>query len=157
MLVRSPAFLHEGTIPRKYTCDGDNLSPPLAIDRAPLKTATFALIVEDPDAPGGWDHWVVCNIPGTTSRLGEGTDPIGTEGLNSWGTIGYGGPCPPEGEHRYLFRVYALDTWLRIPVRYPRALLSELMRGHVLECTTLMGRYARTSDAERAAALCHYS
>jgi hypothetical protein len=151
MLVRSPAFMHEGVIPSKYTCDGDNISPPIAIDNAPARTATLVLIVDDPDAPGvlssgGWDHWIVFNIPGTTTRIGEGTDPIGTEGKTSFGETGYGGPCPPNGEHRYLFKVYALDTWLRLPEGSSKTDVLEMMKGHVLESTTLMGRYERVSQ-----------
>lgn len=149
MIVRSPAFHHEGIIPSKYTCDGDNVSPPIAIDNAPPKTSSFVLIVDDHDVPlsvrpdGVWDHWVVFNIPGTTSRIGEGEAPSGILGRTTSGTLTYGGPCPPDGEHRYLFKVYALDTWIRLPKGSTKAKVLEMMRGHVLESTTLMGRYAR--------------
>jgi Raf kinase inhibitor-like YbhB/YbcL family protein len=149
MLVRSPAFPHEGIIPSKYTCDGENMSPPLAIDYAPEKTASFVLIVDDPDAPGGtWDHWVVFNIPGTTTRIPEGVEHIGIYGSNSFQTLSYGGPCPPQGEHRYLCKVYALDTWLRLPAGSSKGEVLELMKGHVLESTTLMGRYHRGTEGD---------
>ena len=146
MLIRSPAFDHEGVVPAKYTCDGEDLSPPIAIERAPSGTVSLVLIVDDPDAPGGvWDHWVAFNIPGTTSRIGEGSEPEGVRGANSWGRLGYGGPCPPRGEHRYLFKVYALDTMLRLAPGATKAEVEEAMEGHVLERTTLVGRYARST------------
>lgn len=144
MLVRSPAFDHEGVVPAKYTCDGEDLSPPIAIERVPSGTVSLALIVDDPDAPGGtWDHWVVFNIPTTLSRVGEGSEPEGVRGANSWGRLGYGGPCPPGGEHRYLFKVYALDTMLKLAPGATKAEVERAMEGHVLERTTLVGRYAR--------------
>lgn len=144
LTLRSPAFPHEGLIPAKYTCDGDDVSPPLAVDGLPAGTVSLVLIADDPDAPGGtWDHWVAFNVPPTTSRIGEGEKPQGTAGKNSWGLAGYGGPCPPSGEHRYLFRLYALDTSLRIGAGAAKAAVLEAMQGHVLESSTLMGRYAR--------------
>lgn len=144
MIVRSPAFNHEETIPSKYTCDGDDVSPPIAIDNIPLGTASFVLIVDDPDAPGKtWDHWIVFNIPATTTRMGEGAPETGTGGSNSWGRTSYGGPCPPSGEHRYLFKVYALDSTLPLSRGASKEEVLRAMEGHVLESTTLMGRYKR--------------
>jgi Raf kinase inhibitor-like YbhB/YbcL family protein len=144
MIIRSPAFYHEGIIPTKYTCDGDNISPPIAIDEPPARTVSFVIIMDDPDAPGAvWDHWILYNIPGNTTRIGEGTDTAGVPGTNSWGHAEYSGPCPPQGEHRYLFKVFALDTWLHVPTAMSKADILELMRGHILERTTLMGSYQR--------------
>jgi len=144
MTVRSPAFNHEEFIPSKYTCDGEDLSPPLAIDNIPAGAASLVLIVDDPDAPGGtWDHWIVFNIPGKLTRIGEGDAPEGLEGTNSWGRGGYGGPCPPSGTHRYLFKIYALDTTLDVPLGARKTEVLAAMEGHVLESATLMGRYQR--------------
>ena len=142
--LRSPAFVHEERIPSKYTCDGEDMSPPLAIDHIPEGTRSLVLIVDDPDAPSGtWDHWILFNLPADYTRIGEGGTAAGLSGTNSWGTIGYGGPCPPSGEHRYLFRVHALDTILTLPEGASKADIEHAMEGHVLDKTTLMGRYAR--------------
>lgn len=144
ILVQSPAFAHEETIPSKYTCDGEDTAPPIAIDGVPHNTTSLVLIVEDPDAPGGtWVHWVMFNIPHTVSRIGEGDTPPGLQGINSWGAAKYGGPCPPDGEHRYLFRVYALDTMLDLPEGATKDEVLAASEDHVLESTTLMGRYKR--------------
>jgi len=144
MIVRSPAFNHEETIPTKYTCEGENISPPLAIDAVPEGTVSFVLIMDDPDAPNGtWDHWVRFNVPATQTRIGEGSEPEGISGNNSWGTTGYGGPCPPSGEHRYLFKLYALDVMLDIPSGASKSEVEKALEGHVLESTTLMGRYKK--------------
>ena len=144
MIVRSPAFNHEETIPSKYTCDGDDISPPLAVDAVPEGTVSLTLIMDDPDAPNRvWDHWIVYNIPATTTRLGEASTTPGVSGSNSWGRLGYGGPCPPSGEHRYLFKVYALDTTLSLSEGAHKEEVLQAMEGHILESTTLMGRYSR--------------
>ncbi len=147
IIVRSPAFRHEELIPSKYTCDEENISPPIAIDQIPEGTASLVLIMDDPDATNGetWDHWIVFNIPENLSRIGEGEEPEGTLGKNSWGTLGYGGPCPPKdsGAHRYFFKVYALDTSLRLPKGATKAEILEAMKGHILAKGELMGKYAR--------------
>jgi len=144
LTVRSPAFPHEETIPSKYTCDGENLSPPLAIDDIPEGTASLVLIMEDPDSPNGtWDHWVMFNMPANTDRVGEGDAPKGTSGKNTWGAAEYGGPCPHDGEHRYVFNVYALDTSLRLFEGTPKEEVLEAMKGHILAKGELMGRYER--------------
>lgn len=149
MRVQSPAFGHEEVIPSKYTCDGENISPPIAIDAIPAGTVTLTLIVEDPDVPhtiredGMWNHWVVFNIPPTTTRIGEGEAPKGVAGITTSGSLTYGGPCPPDGEHRYMFRVYALDTTLDLPEGASKEDVLTAMQGHILESTTLMGRYTR--------------
>lgn len=144
MKVRSPAFAHEEVIPSKYTCDGEDMSPPLVVEEVPEGTVSLVLVMDDPDAPGStWDHWVVYNIPAEEVYVGEGDESEGTGGANSWGRTGYGGPCPPHGEHRYLFHVYALDTVLELPEGATKDEVLRAIVGHVLESATLMGRYAR--------------
>jgi Raf kinase inhibitor-like YbhB/YbcL family protein len=150
--ITSGAFPPGGEIPRKYTCDGDDVAPPLAFAGVPEGTRSLALIVDDPDAPDPaapkmtWVHWVLYNLPADTSGLPEavaaGALPAGTlEGLNDWHRTGYGGPCPPIGRHRYFFKLYALDTVLPNLNRPTKAKLEQAMRGHVLEQATLMGTY----------------
>jgi Raf kinase inhibitor-like YbhB/YbcL family protein len=142
--LSSPAFGHEQPIPMKYSCEGDNVSPPLAIDQAPASTETLALIVDDPDAPNGtWDHWVVFNIPPDTTRIGEGDEPQGVPGSNSWDTTGYGGPCPPSGQHRYMFHIFALDTTLELPEGASKADVLEALEGHVIDEAILEGTYIK--------------
>jgi len=140
--ISSPAFEEGGKIPVQFTCDGRDISPPLEIKGIPGKTASLALVVEDPDAPAGnWVHWVVWNIkPG--EFIGENSIP-GTEGVNDFGKHHYGGPCPPSGTHRYYFRAYALDTSLSIPGSSDRYALAEAIEGHVLAESAWMGRYTR--------------
>ena len=125
LTITSTAFEHEGRIPRHYTCEGDDVSPPLAWSGVPEGAQTLVLIVDDPDAPDPanprmtWVHWVLFDIPATAGGLAEDIAPSalpsGTrEGLNDWKRIGYGGPCPPSGEHRYFFKLYALDHTLEL-------------------------------------------
>ncbi len=143
MLLTSNAFANEARIPTKYTCDGEDVSPPLAISGVPAGTQTLALVVDDPDAPSGtWDHWVACDIP-VTEAIAEGVTTLGTAGRNSWGRSGYGGPCPPSGTHRYYFTVYALDASLGLEPGADKAALLDAMQGHVLAEATLLGRYSR--------------
>lgn len=143
-LIRSPAFQNEQRIPGKYTCDGDDISPPLAIENIPEKTASMVLLVEDPEATNGtWDHWLIFNIPRDVTRIGENSIPIGTEGNTSWGNTGYGGPCPPNGNHRYYFKIYALDTTLRLNQGAPKEEVFEAMKGHIIAESELMGTYER--------------
>ena len=143
----SPAFSGGEPIPPRFTADGPDLSPGLVIRNAPAGTVSFALIMDDPDAPmGTWVHWVVWNIPGTTEVIPEGRLPEGAvEGTNSWGRTGYGGPSPPRGTgiHRYFFKLYALDTTLDLPVSTDTAGLLRAMEGHVLGEARLMGTYTR--------------
>ncbi len=146
------ATLREGgMIPSVYTCDGKDLSPPLSWSGAPEGTKSFALICDDPDAPGGtWVHWVVFNVPSNVASLPEGVPtirelPDGTrQGINDFHRIGYGGPCPPKGPpHRYFFRLYALDTTLPLSPGATKRQLISAMKGHVLGETTLIGKYGR--------------
>jgi Raf kinase inhibitor-like YbhB/YbcL family protein len=149
LYLRSPAFNHEGSIPLKYTCDGENISPPLAIDGVPEGTISLVLTMDDHDVPpsvrpdGVWDHWVVFNIPPTVYRIPEDAPPMGIPGSTTNGTTTYEGPCPPNGEHRYLFKVYALDTLLDVPEGSNKQAVLDALQGHILESTTLMGRYKR--------------
>ncbi len=143
MRLSSPAFSHHAWIPTRYTCDGENVSPPLRIEELPPGTASLVLVVEDPDAPGGtWDHWTVYDIT-PTSALPEGAEPDGTPGTNSWGRTGYGGPCPPHGTHRYVFRLLALDTRLGLAPGATKAAVLDAAAGHVLAEATLVGHYSR--------------
>jgi len=146
----SSAFTQGGGIPAVYTCDGDDVSPPLRWGLAPEGTACYALLCEDPDAPGGtWVHWVVYDIPGDRTSLPQGVEAAeeledGTlQGTNSWGRIGYGGPCPPSGTHRYYFRLYALDSRLGLAAGADADGLRHAMEGHILAEAELMGRYSR--------------
>ncbi len=150
MTLTSSVFTHGAMIPKDYTCDGRDVSPPLSWGEPPEKTQSFALIMDDPDAPmGTWVHWVIYNIPATARGLAEGvpTDadlPDGSrQGRNSWRRIGYGGPCPPSGTHRYFFKLYALDTVLTLASGATKDELLKAMEGHILAQVELMGRYSR--------------
>lgn len=147
MKLTSSAFSEGGKIPAKYTCDGTNLNPPLAFSDVPAKAKGLVLIMDDPDAvkPAGkvWDHWVVFNIPPTTTEISEGKNPSGVLGRNTRGNNTYGGPCPPDREHRYFFKLYALDTELKLPEGSSKAEVENAMEGHILAEVKLMGRYER--------------
>ena len=141
--VSSSAFENNKLIPAKYTCDGDDVNPPLTIEGTPAETKSLVLIVDDPDAPSGtWDHWVVWNIP-PTNRIEENAVP-GTEGLNTYRKHSYGGPCPPWGTHRYFFKVYALDTKLTLNPNSRKKDVEKAMKDHVLAKGELVGLYRRT-------------
>ncbi len=140
----STAFANSGLIPARFTCDVANVSPPLSISGVPEKAQSLVLIVDDPDAVGGvWDHWVVFNIPPTIREIQEGKEPVGRAGKNSWGKTGYGGPCPPIGEHRYFFRLYALSKTLALSVGSTKAKVLAEAKGHILAEAQLMVRYKR--------------
>jgi Raf kinase inhibitor-like YbhB/YbcL family protein len=150
MQITSSAFIEEGMIPSKYTCDGQNTSPPLAWTDIPAGTTSFALICDDPDAPmGTWVHWVAWNIPPTISKLDENIPPLKEsshgmkQGSNSWPRIGYGGPCPPSGAHRYYFKLYALDAVLEIKAGATKDQMLKAMKGHILAEAHVMGKYQR--------------
>ena len=141
MRLSSPAFGPGDPIPIRFTCDGADVSPALDVADVPEGTACLALVMDDPDAPGGtWDHWVAYDIP-VTAAVPEGVRSLGTAGRNSWRRPGYGGPCPPFGEHRYLFRIYALDTRLGLPPGASKKQVLEAVKGHVLAEASLVGRY----------------
>jgi Raf kinase inhibitor-like YbhB/YbcL family protein len=149
--MTSPVFKEGETIPEKYTCEGDDLSPPLAWSQLPEQTKSVALVCEDPDAPRGmWVHWVFYGLPPDSTSLPEAVpaDTVLTtqakQGKNSWGRIGYGGPCPPPGPaHRYFFKLYALDIETTLPQGATRKDLLQAMEGHIVAEGQLMGRYKR--------------
>jgi len=154
LLLTSPAFVHNTGIPARFTCDGRNLSPPLAWSGIPADAKGLALIVDDPDAPDPaapkmtWVHWVLYNLPVTAGGLRDGIQrhdlPPGTlEGQNDWQRPGYGGPCPPSGTHRYFFKLYALDAPLTLGSNATARDVQAAMKGHVLAEAQLMGRYRR--------------
>jgi hypothetical protein len=154
LTITSPAFAAGGAIPATYTCEGKDVSPPLAWTGAPDGTKTFALIVDDPDAPDPaaprltWVHWVLYDLPATTNSLPEALRsdalPAGTrEGVNDWGRTGYGGPCPPVGRHRYFHKLYALDSVLAHLKRPSKAALERAMQGHILAQAELVGTYQK--------------
>ncbi len=143
--LTSPAFQNGQTIPRQYTGDGRNVSPPLRWTDPPAGTQSFALICEDPDAPRGtFTHWVAFNLPAESRGLDEGVSPGGVEGKNDFGKSGYGGPAPPRGKpHRYYFKLHALDQRLDLKANATREQLVAAMKGHVLAEADLMGTYGR--------------
>lgn len=151
LTLTSSAFSEGRMIPKKYTCDAADISPELKWSGAPAGTQSFALIVDDPDAPvGTWTHWIAWNIPGNTTQLPEGapkTEMLGDgirQGLNDFKRIGYGGPCPPPGKpHRYFFRFFALGSKLDVPAGATRRDLEVAIKGHVLAQAQLMGKYER--------------
>lgn len=154
MRLSSSAFEHNESIPTAFTCEGADVSPALEWSGAPAGTHSFALIVDDPDAPDPaapkrvYVHWVLYNIPANASMLAEGIAasalPTGTrEGLNDWNRTGYGGPCPPIGRHRYFFKLYALDTALPDLGTPTKAALLQAMHGHILGQVELMGTYRK--------------
>ena len=154
MKLTSTAFAGHQSIPKLYTCEGKDVSPPLAWSGVPSKARSLALIVDDPDAPDPaapsttWVHWVLYDIPVTVSGLSEGITssalPKGTrEGRNDWDRTGYGGPCPPVGRHRYFHKLYALDTVLPDLQEPDKAALEKAMKGHIIAETQLVGTYQK--------------
>jgi len=151
--LSSAAFKNGDAIPAKHTCDGVDVSPPLAWSGAPANTRTYALIVDDPDAPGGtWVHWVLYNLSGKATGLPESLSKMDTpvevpgtlQGRNDFGRNGYGGPCPPPGKpHRYVFRLFALDAPLMLKAGVKKPDLERAMHGHVVGTAQLVGTYAR--------------
>ncbi len=148
--LTSTAFGNADPIPTKYTCDGQDVSPPLQWKDPPEGTQSFALINDDPDAPGGtWVHWVLYNLPGSTLSLPEAVPSDadhpdgGRHGRNSWGRSDYGGPCPPGGTHRYFFKLYALDAELDLAAGASKEDVLGAMEGHILASTETMGVYSR--------------
>ena len=148
--LTSPAFAAGEPIPPRYTCDGDDVSPPLAWSDPPPGTQSLALICDDPDAPvGTWVHWVLYDLPADARELPEAVPADaelpggGRQGNNSWPRLGYGGPCPPSGSHRYFFKLYALDTVLDLDAGASKKQVLGAMEGHVLAEAELMGVYSR--------------
>jgi Raf kinase inhibitor-like YbhB/YbcL family protein len=149
MKITSSAFQDHELIPPKYTCDGADVIPPLKVKEVPREAKSLALIMDDPDVPPAvrpdrnWDHWIVWNVPPDVDQIEEGKPPKGVVGRNSWGKNGYGGPAPPDREHRYFFKLYALDRTLDLPSTAGKPELQKAMEGHVLAEAQLVGRYDR--------------
>jgi Raf kinase inhibitor-like YbhB/YbcL family protein len=154
MRITSTAFTNQGAIPVLYTCEGKDVSPPLAWADVPAHAKSLALIVDDPDAPDPaapkmtWVHWVLYNLPPTVIGLPEGIKalPAGAkEGMNDWKRTGYGGPCPPVGRHRYFHKLYALDAMLADLNRPTKAQLEQAMKGHIIGEAQLVGTYQKAA------------
>lgn len=145
MQLTSPAFQNNAPIPREYTCDGKDTSPPLQISGVPVETKSLVLIVDDSDAPrGDFVHWLVWNIYPKTEEIAVNSVPVGAvEGTTDFGRTGYGGPCPPSGTHHYQFKLYALDTVLSLDSSARKADLERALRGHILDNAHLTGLYKR--------------
>jgi Raf kinase inhibitor-like YbhB/YbcL family protein len=146
MQIISPAFADGQSIPAKYTCDGSGVNPPLKFSDVPSQAKSLALVVDDPDAPGGdWIHWLVWDINPSTLEIAEGKVPVeATEGATSFGQTGYGGPCPPAGSpHHYHFKLYALDAKLNLPTRTTKSDLEAAINGHILAQAELVGAYQK--------------
>jgi Raf kinase inhibitor-like YbhB/YbcL family protein len=156
LVLKSPVFDEGGVIPLKYTCEGDDIAPPLEWEGVPENTRSLVLIVDDPDAPDPeaprmtWVHWVVYNLPADVRGLPEGASadklPVGTaQGLNDWHNQAYGGPCPPIGRHRYFHKLYALDTVLEDMQAPTKTQVEAAMQGHVIAKAELVGTYKKTA------------
>lgn len=152
MHLYSPEFLMGTSIPFKYTCDGENHSPPLSWQDPPAGTKSFALIISDPDAPNGtFTHWVLYNLPAALRQLPERIPNQDTlsdgsrQGKNDFEQVGFGGPCPPNGTHRYFFKLHALDQSLDVPPGASKEEVLQAMEGHVLDAAELMGLYGRAN------------
>ncbi len=144
MKITSTAFSHEGKISSKYTCDGENINPAFEIENVPREAKSLVLISDDPDAPNGtWVHWIVFNLSPDLKKIEEGIEPVGVRGATSFGRLGYGGPCPPFGTHRYFFRLYALNNKLNLEEGARREDLEKAMNGMIIEKTELMATYER--------------
>lgn len=148
MKLQSPAFEHQQLIPAKYTCKGDNINPPLELMDIPPQALSLVLVMDDPDVPAYvradqmWDHWVLYNIPPKTRRIAENTSsPPGVQGRNTQGTLSYMGPCPPDREHRYFFKLYALDTLLPLESGATKKDVLSAIKGHVIAYAELIGLY----------------
>jgi hypothetical protein len=154
LIISSKSFFHEGVIPARFTCEGIDISPPLSWNGLPENTVSLSLVVDDPDAPDPaapkmtWVHWILYNIPLGVCNLEEGVSienlPKGTlQGLNDWHRTGYGGPCPPVGQHRYFFKLYALDIMLPDLIKPTKSQLENAMQGHIIGYAELIGKYQR--------------
>jgi len=145
MKITSSAFENNGSIPKQYSCDGDNLIVPLKFEDIPENAESLVLIVDDPDAPAGaWDHWVLFNIPADAKGIEEGKqEPPWQHGNSSWKIKEWKGPCPPDKEHRYFFKLFALDAELELAEGAAKQQVELAMQGHILEKAELIGRYKR--------------
>lgn len=149
MQMTSPAFSEGGKIPSKFTCEGENINPELHLSGIPSSAKALVLIIDDPDVPAFvredkmYDHWVVFNIPPSTTKIPENSQPSGIPGKNTGGGLTYVGPCPPDREHRYFFKLYALDEELNLSKGASKNEVEKAMQGHILAQTQLMGRYEK--------------
>ena len=144
MKLSSPAFENNGTIPQEYTCDGSDISPPLTISGVPSKAVSLVLVMDDPDAPRGtFTHWLAWNISPEKTQFVKGENLESPQGKTDFGSVGYGGPCPPSGTHRYFFKFYALNSMLELKNGSSRNDLEKAMSGKIIEQTTLIGKYSR--------------
>lgn len=147
MNIISPNFPPNGQIPSKYTCDGDNINPELSIEGVPNEAKSLVLIMDDPDAVKVtgkvWDHWIVFNIPSNTMIISEGQEPPGIHGKGTGENLKYSGPCPPDGEHSYVFRLYALDREINLPEGITREQLDEAVQRYIIDQTELIGKYKK--------------
>jgi Raf kinase inhibitor-like YbhB/YbcL family protein len=151
MNITSPAFQHNAPMPSTFTCDGENVNPPLEFTDVPESAQSLVLLMDDPDVPknlkpdGMWDHWVIYNIKPTVTSIAENSTPPGEQGLNSGGENEYYGACPPDRQHRYFFKLFALDTELTFddPSKVTKQMVIEAMQGHVIEEAELIGLYER--------------
>ncbi|MFA6300993.1 MAG: YbhB/YbcL family Raf kinase inhibitor-like protein [Candidatus Paceibacterota bacterium] len=144
MKLESPEFENSGDIPSKFTCDGEGINPPLVFSDVPKEAKSLVLLMDDPDAPSGtWDHWVIFNMPPDTKTIEENSTPAGIVGKNTRGNNKYGPPCPPDREHRYFFKLYALDTMLTLDTNATKQNVLDAIQGHILADAELMGRYNR--------------
>lgn len=149
--LESADFSNQKQMPAEFTCQGDDISPALKWSGHPKEAKSFVLIMDDPDAPiRTWDHWLIYNIPAATTEIEkDGKMPNGAlQGKNSWGKNKYGGPCPPKGNHRYYFRLYALDTMLTLPEGATKQEIFAAISGHILATAELMGLYEKTKNEE---------
>lgn len=141
-MIITSLWENKGKIPDKFTCNGEDVSPTIQIVDQPIEMESMVMIMDDPDAPNGtWVHWVVFNIP-PISILSEATN-TGVKGKNSWGKLGYGGPCPPSGTHRYFFKLYSLDCQLDLPEGSTKEEVEKAMEGHVISKCELIGLYSK--------------
>lgn len=153
MKFTSSAFKDGESIPKKYTCEGENINPPFTVSHVPKEAKALVLIMDDPDVPEFvnpekiWDHWVVFNIPPTLENIEENQNPPGLVGQNTSGNIAYEGPCPPDKEHRYFFKLYAISRLLNLPEGATKKQVERAMNGLILSEVHLMGRYRKTFTA----------
>jgi len=151
LIITSLAFNNNENIPAKYTCDGENINPPLKVSEISNKAKSLVLIMEDPDVPkslrkdGMWNHWIKFNIPVSSSEfiINEGIEPIGISGVGTNNNFDYDGPCPPDEEHRYFFKIYSLDTMLNLPKGSTKEKVENAIKGHILQKGELVGLYNR--------------
>ncbi len=151
LMISSPAYENNGTIPEKYTCDGANINPPLKVENVPRQAKSLALIFDDIDAPGGsYVHWILWNIDPSTREIKEDSVPEGAiQGTNDFKKQNYGGPCPPTRPHRYAFKIYALDARLALSANSRKADLEKAMKGHVIARSQWLGKFKRTKSSSK--------